>query len=126
MHLIFVFDKSLFDNWIKTVAQRCSIKKLFFKICQNSQENTYVDLFFIKVAELRPATFLTLSWRAPLYYKNQSIDLQSKSMDWFLYDNDLRHEGLKTFATQVFSCKFCKIYKDTFFLQKTFGRLVLA
>ena len=36
--------------------------------------------------------WLILSWRRPLSYRNQSIDLQSKSMDWFLYDNDLRHE----------------------------------
>ena len=40
---------------------------------------------------------LTLSWWEPLSYRNQSyrnqsIDLQSKSMDWFLYDNGLRHE----------------------------------
>ena len=35
---------------------------------------------------------LTLSWRRPLSYRNQSIDLPSKSMEWFLYDNDLRHE----------------------------------
>ena len=35
---------------------------------------------------------LTLSWRRPLSYRNQSIDLQSKSMDWFLYDNDLMKE----------------------------------
>ena len=35
---------------------------------------------------------LTLSWRSPLSYRNQSIDLGSKSMDWFLYDNGLRHE----------------------------------
>ena len=35
---------------------------------------------------------LTLSWRGPLSYRNQSIDLQSKSMDWFLYDNGTRHE----------------------------------
>ena len=27
-----------------------------------------------------------------LSYKNQSIDFQCKSMDWFLYDRDLRHE----------------------------------
>ena len=46
-------------------------------------------------------------------YTNQSIDMQSKSMDWFLYDGDLRHErvnsiqanvlfpyGLKTFEKQ--------------------------
>ena len=38
---------------------------------------------------------LTLSWRRPLSYRNQSIDLLSKSMDWFLYDNDLRHESVK-------------------------------
>ena len=31
----------------------------------------------------------------PLSYRNQSIDLQSKSMDWFLYDNSLRHERVK-------------------------------
>ena len=30
-----------------------------------------------------------------LSYKNQSIDLQSKSIDWFLYDNGLRHERVK-------------------------------
>ena len=29
---------------------------------------------------------------SPLSYRNQSIDLQSKSMDWFLYDNCLRDE----------------------------------
>ena len=32
---------------------------------------------------------LTLSWRRPLSNRNQSIDLRSKSMDWFLYDNGL-------------------------------------
>ena len=39
-------------------------------------------------------TALTLSWRRPLSYRSQSIDLLRKSMDWFLYDNDngLRHE----------------------------------
>ena len=35
---------------------------------------------------------LSLSWRWPLSYKSQSIDLLCKSMDWFLYDNGLRHE----------------------------------
>ena len=31
----------------------------------------------------------------PIVYK-QVIDLQIKSMDWFLYDNDLHHERVKT------------------------------
>ena len=35
---------------------------------------------------------VTLSWRRPLSYRNQSIDLRSKSMDWFLYDNGPCHE----------------------------------
>ena len=30
-----------------------------------------------------------------LSYRNQSTDLLSKSMDWFLYDNGLRHERVK-------------------------------
>ena len=30
-----------------------------------------------------------------LPYKNQSIDLRNRSMDWFLYDRDLRHERVK-------------------------------
>ena len=38
---------------------------------------------------------LTLSWRGPLSYRNQSIDLQSTSMDRFLYNNGLRHERVK-------------------------------
>ena len=35
---------------------------------------------------------LTLSRRRPLSNRNQFIDLRSKSMDQFLYDNGLRHE----------------------------------
>ena len=38
---------------------------------------------------------LNLSWRKLLSYINQSTDLHSKTMDWFLYDADLRHEKVK-------------------------------
>ena len=41
---------------------------------------------------------LTLSRRRPLSYRNQSIDLLCKSMDWFLYDNGLRLESVNQFA----------------------------
>ena len=41
--------------------------------------------------------FLTLSWRRPLSYRNQYIDLRSKSIDWLLYDNSLRHERVNAF-----------------------------
>ena len=30
-----------------------------------------------------------------LSYRNQSIDLRCKSIDWFLYDNGLRHKRVK-------------------------------
>ena len=36
--------------------------------------------------------YLTLSKRRPLRYRNQLIDLRSKSMNWFLYDDGLRLE----------------------------------
>ena len=43
----------------EVVVRRCSVKKLFLKISQNSQENTCVRAsFFNKVASLRPATLL--------------------------------------------------------------------
>ena len=38
---------------------------------------------------------LTLWRRTPISYGNQSIVLQSKSMDWLLYDIGLRHERVK-------------------------------
>ena len=44
---------------------------------------------------------LTLSRRRPLSYRNQSIDLRSKSMDWFLYDNGLRLEKVNVIFFSV-------------------------
>ena len=35
------------------------------------------------------------SWRKSPSYRNQSIDFLCKSVDWFLYDRDLRHERVK-------------------------------
>ena len=34
--------------------------------------------------------------------KNQSIDLQSKSIDWFLYDRDLHHERVNATHVSIF------------------------
>ena len=39
--------------------------------------------------------YLSLSWRRPLSYRSQSIDLPSKSMDWLQYDKGLPHERVK-------------------------------
>ena len=60
---------------------------------------------------------LTLSWWRPLSYRNQSINLQSKSVDWFLYDNGFRHERVNAdvttgaeFLTQYFRKSSCEYF----------------
>ena len=40
-------------------------------------------------------SLLTFPWRRALSYRNQPIDLQSKSTDWVLYEKDFRHERVK-------------------------------
>ena len=59
--------------------------------------------------------YLTLSWRGPISYRNQSIDLRRKSMDWFLYDIGLRHERVKYKAIYKYNhlCRFEKLKKRT-------------
>ena len=53
---------------------------------------------------------LTLSRRRPLSYRNQSIDLLHKSMNWFLYDNDLHHERVKSLFGHAWVCLTPLIY----------------
>ena len=64
----------------------------------------------------------TLSWWRSISYRNQSIDLQNKSMDWFLYDRDLRHEKIKrqlwnyklnqTFQIRIIHCSNKYLWKN--------------
>ena len=46
---------------------------------------------------------LTLSWRRPYSYRNQSTDSLRNSMDWFLHDDSLRHERVKSLNQVVIS-----------------------
>ena len=50
-----------------------------------------------------PLVSLTLSWCSSPSGRNHSIDLHSKSTDWFLYDRDLRHERVKILLNAEFS-----------------------
>ena len=59
---------------------------------------------------------LTLSWRRPLLYRNQSIDLLYKSIDWFLYDNGLRHERVIMNIKKGLRCLRCECF-EWFYLQ---------
>ena len=56
--------------------------------------------YFYYVAFLRKS--LCLLWRRSLSYTKQSIDSQSKSMDWFLYDRDFRHERVNGWQQWTF------------------------
>ena len=57
-------------------------------------ENPIISTFIL-FWNLSSISILTLSWRRSLSYRNQSIDLQSKSVDWFLYASSLRHDRVK-------------------------------
>ena len=56
------------------------------------------------------AKMLTLSWRRSSSYRNQSIDLQSKSMDWFLYDNGPLHESIKRYLAMNYYFRKTSIF----------------
>ena len=47
-------------------------------------------------------------------YRNQSIDLWSKSMDWFLYDIGLCHERVKTRLWSIRISKCSAYYTEVF------------
>ena len=70
-------------------AQGLKLENLVSNIEENLQNKTPT---FIR---LSCRDYLTLSWRRPISYRNQPIDLLRKSMDWFLYDIGLRHERVK-------------------------------
>ena len=56
---------------------------------------------------LRLLNCLTLSWRGSLSYRNQSVDLLSKSTHQFLYNRDLRNEKVKPMSSQSYTLFQC-------------------
>ena len=80
-----------FHNFTEAVARRCFIKKVFLEILQDSQENTCARFSFL-------------------------IKLQVSGLQLYQKrDNFIKKEIL----AQVFSCEFCEISKNIFFLQNT-------
>ena len=62
-------------------VRRCFIKKILRYLFKSKWRKTF---------------WLTFSWRRRISYRNQSIDLLHKSMDWFLYDIGYVMKGLTT------------------------------
>ena len=72
-----------------------NISDLQFFFLNRNSPYTFVLIFsnlflfglsFVVVILFLTASNFTLSWRRSLFYRNPSIDLRSKSMDWLLYD----------------------------------------
>ena len=68
-----LLKKSLMENFIF-----CAVLRYTYDTHDMKNE------CYKKINEQSEATPLTLSWQRSLSYKNHYIDLQSKSMDWFL------------------------------------------
>ena len=84
------------------------------KLTQRESETTSLFTTLPKIWSLlwtlpNAQQFLTLSWRRPISYRKQSSDLRSKSMDWFLYDNGLRHERVNYFRRKAKSKMFDRV-----------------
>ena len=61
LHYYIDFYNSLqytFSIFIEAVVQRCSVKKVFLEISQNSQENNCARVSFLIKLQARPATLL--------------------------------------------------------------------
>ena len=81
---------------------------------QNFNNNKSTDLSIWILHNLKTNTtivwlrnFLILSRRRSLWYGNQCIYLQSKSMDWFLYDKNLCRERVKELTSAIFTKLLC-------------------
>ena len=85
-----------FNKFFDFLCDRFCLNLVCLKICLYlflSSDNNLLWTFEYEVLLWRNfLSLLTLSWRRPLSYRNQSIDFLCKLMDWFLCDNGLRHE----------------------------------
>ena len=69
--------------------------------------NVYSSCTYLVIMSIKD--FQMQAWeRRPIWYRNQSIDLLRKSMDWFLYDIGLRQERVKIFISEYSSLNISK------------------
>ena len=81
------FLLSLINEIVIKYVKESLISLLQIETCDIPVSISYFDQILWKRGR-----YLILSWRRPLSYRNQSIDLLRTSVDWILYDNGLRHE----------------------------------
>ena len=88
----FYWDKVFSASGLKLVNNQRSHHT---EISQLNQPVDWLAVNQLVVSAWWEYWLLTLSWRRSFSFRNQSIDFQSKSMDWFIYDRDLCHERVK-------------------------------
>ena len=73
---------------------------------------------------MKSSVALPLSLRRPSSYRNQFIDLRSKSIDWFLYDNCLRHVRVKQLIREYkIGMRLILLSKPRIFKHRIFNEL---
>ena len=73
--------------------------KLFFLICFSVQKKICLEISCSRPHDhgnLWVPCFINLFMSEAVIIQKSVIDLQSKSIDWFLYDNGLRHERVNS------------------------------
>ena len=95
------FEESHFQYWLHRLLQNLFIffskKRVFCSSIQSSKTIfIFVDLSNkVLVKGECKYYLLPFSWCRSLSHRNQFINLESKSMDWFLYNRVLHHERVK-------------------------------
>ena len=95
-------DQHIFSSlkqYLVAVAQRCSAKKVFLGISQNSQENTCARVSF--KMKLQPFVMPQKAFNAFI----KAFEVPQRAC------NFIKKETL----ARLFSCEFCEISKNTFF-----------
>ena len=111
------YKKSVFKNFAKFTGKHLHQSLMSAPLLKKELWHRNFPVNFAKFSRTtflslsifsQPWFFLTLSWRKPLSYRNQAIELLCKSMDWFLYDNGLRHERVNLSSNPITAWKVSK------------------
>ena len=97
-------DKFIYNEVIRQCQLGLKIKEFYF-LCLSKCQNNNILIIMLNFVQNKTVVWtlesvwssiwlsLTCSWRRSLSYRNQSINLLCKLMDWFLYDRE--HWSLK-------------------------------
>ena len=109
MCLFFLFSQIILNGQISNILNSVKVGKRSSDV-YSDESCLLIAILKLKIdKESSPnftCNFNSFMTEVPtISYRNQSIDLQSKSMDWFLYDRDLCREGVKIRVIGIITVK---------------------